>query len=301
MKDKQKKINDVYQDVFGYTPQTERLEDLQKQFFKLMRNTGVKELKECTGDLLTTLIQLANESEWDVNELIDSNLEKLIRRKDQYRSLGRKKRIAIYGGAFNPITNGHIQSAQFVLNTSGYFDEVWLMPAYKHMYNKHMESSEKRLAMCELAAKVDARIKVFDYEIRYELAGETFKLVKQLKNDPEYENFDFSFIMGLDNANTFHKWVNYEHLEKMMKFVVIPRKGYEIDEKVDWYLQKPHIYLNKEENNIIEVSSTLVRNLLKDLSSKFPGLVKEELKKYVDENVIDFISKNNLYQSDNRI
>jgi nicotinic acid mononucleotide adenylyltransferase len=82
---------------------------------------------------------------------------------------------------------------------------------------------------------------------------------------------------------------------------VIPRKGYEIDEKVDWYLQKPHIYLNKEENNIIEVSSTLVRNLLKDLSSKFPGLVKEELKKYVDENVIDFISKNNLYQSDNRI
>ena len=42
----QNKIEKVYNDVFGYTPQSERLDDLQKQFFKLMRNTGVKNLKE---------------------------------------------------------------------------------------------------------------------------------------------------------------------------------------------------------------------------------------------------------------
>lgn len=101
MKEIQKKVSTVYDEVFGYTPQTERLEDIQKQFFKLMRNTGVKDLKESTGDLLASLVQLANESDWNVEELIELNLDKVESRSLQYKSLGRKKRVAIYGGAFN--------------------------------------------------------------------------------------------------------------------------------------------------------------------------------------------------------
>lgn len=289
MKTLQDKIKKIYDEIFGYTPQTERIEDLQKQFFKLMRNTGVKDLKEATGDLLTSLIQLANESDWNVEELINSNLEKVQNRKEQYLSLGRKKRIAIYGGAFNPIHNGHIQVAKFVLNASGYFDEVWLMPAYKHMYNKEMASPEDRLKMCELAAKEDARIKVFDYEIRHKLAGETFRLVKELNNDKEYENYDFYFVIGQDNANTFNKWVNYEHLEKMAKFVVVPRLGVEKDPNVNWYLNKPHIYLNNEGFNIPEMSSTEIRN-------KING--GDFVLDMMNENVINYIKDKGLYRKE---
>lgn len=198
----------------------------------------------------------------------------------------RKKKIAIYGGAFNPITTGHIQVAQFVLNSN--FDEVWLMPAYKHMYNKSMESTEDRLNMCKLVTQIYDRIKVFDYEIRNKLSGETFKLVKKLKNDPDYKDYNFSFIIGQDNANTFNKWSNYEQLEKICSFVVIPRKGVDINKNVDWYLNKPHIYLNKE-NDIIDVSSTLVRNLLNK------KINDDELKKYIDSNVLDYIKNKKLY------
>lgn len=63
----QDKINEVFESVFGYTPQNERMQDIQKQFFKLMRNTGVKDLKAATGDLLSTLIQLATESGWKLH------------------------------------------------------------------------------------------------------------------------------------------------------------------------------------------------------------------------------------------
>jgi nicotinate (nicotinamide) nucleotide adenylyltransferase len=289
MKDIQDNINKVFESVFGYTPQTERLEDIQKQFFKLMRNTGVKNLKASTGDLLATLIQLATESGWDIRELVEQNLEKVQNRAVQYKSLGRKKRIAIYGGAFNPITNGHIQVAQFVLNVSGHFDEIWLMPAYQHMNNKKMETAEHRIKMCELATAVDGRIKVFDYEIKHQLAGETFKLVKQLTNDSAYESFDFAFIMGLDNANSFNKWVNFEHLEKMMKFVIVPRKGIERDLSIDWYLKAPHIFLNDEETNIQEVSSTLIRNVLES------GADLERLEPYMNKAVVDYIVSHRLY------
>ena len=293
----QEKINSVYLDNFGYTPLNERINDITNEFFELKRWTDINNLKEETGDLLSSLIQLCNENDWTIDELIDSNLKKINSRSLQYKSLGRKVKVAILGGAFNPITLGHIQSAQFILNTSKQFDEVWLMPSYHHMYNKDMVSSEHRLNMCKLASKVDGRIKVFDYEIKNELSGETYNFVKRLKTETELtEKYKFSMVIGLDNANTFDKWVNYEELEKLMSFVVIPRKGYTRDENVDWYLKYPHIYLNNE-NKIIEISSTEVRNMFKSFyNDTTPKYKYDDFLKFLNKDVLDYILKNELYK-----
>jgi len=292
MKDLQKKVKEVFEKNFGYTPLGERMSDIQREFFELMKWQDVKNLKEEAGDLLASLIQLHNESGWDVKENLNCTLNKIDSRHLQYKSLGRKTKVAILGGAFNPITEGHIQLAQFVLNTSGEFDEVWLMPAYNHMYNKDMVDAEQRIEMCELAAQVDGRIKVFDYEIRNQLAGETFNFFKRLKTDTELtEKYNFSMIIGLDNANTFDKWVNYEELERMVRFVVIPRKGVERDMNVDWYLKEPHIFLNSE-TDIIEVSSTEIRDILnRDGIAKF-----DALREKVPIEVIRYIYNNKLYK-----
>jgi len=147
---------------------------------------------------------------------------------------------------------------------------------------------EHRLRMCELAAQVDGRIKVFDYEIRNELAGETFNFFKRLKTEHELtERYNFSMIIGLDNANTFDKWVNYEELERMVRFVVVPRKGTERDIDVDWYLKEPHIFLNSEAG-ITEVSSTQVRSILeRDGIAKYTsleGLLDPEVTRYIYNN-----------------
>lgn len=73
------------------------------------------------------------------------------------------------------------------------------------------------------------------YEIRHDLAGETYHFVNRLKNDPDFENYDFSFIIGLDNANSFHSWVNADQLERMIRFVVAPRQGEVRDDRVNWW------------------------------------------------------------------
>lgn len=289
MKDIQNKINKVFAENFGYTPLNERLKDIQNEFFELMKWQDVKNLKEEAGDLLASLIQLHNENDWDIEENVNNTLNKINNRSIQYKTLGRKTKVAILGGAFNPITIGHIQLAQFVLNTSGQFDEVWLMPAYNHMYGKDMVSAEHRLKMCELASQIDGRIKVFDYEIKNQLAGETYNLFKRLKLEDELNNnYNFSLIIGLDNANSFDKWVNYEELERMVRFVVVPRKGYTRDENVDWYLQPPHIYLNGE-TDIIEISSTEIRNMFNESN--------DNVKKFLDENVYNYIVENGLYRT----
>ena len=297
-KDLQKQIDNKFREHFGYTPLNERLKDVQREFFELMKWQDVNNLKEETGDLLSSLMQLCSESGWDAEELVLNTLKKIDRRADQYKTLGRKTKVAILGGAFNPIHNGHIQLAQFILNTSGEFDEVWLMPANNHMYNKDMTSPEHRLKMCELGAKKDARIKVFNYEIKNNLKGETYYFFKRLKEEKELtEKYQFSMIIGLDNANTFDKWVNYQDLERLAQFVVVTRKGVVRDPDVDWYLKPPHIFLNRE-NNIQEISSTKIRSLLNKSQmsmNEMMSISDSDILNYLDENVYNYIKENNLY------
>ena len=289
VKDLQSIVSHKFNENFGYTPLSERLADIQREFFELMRSQDVKNLEEEAGDLMASLMKLHSESGWSVEDNIFKTLKKIDSRTLQYKSLGRKVKVAILGGAFNPITKGHIQLAQFVLNTSREFDEVWIMPAYDHMAGKDMVSAEHRLEMCKIAAKVDNRIKVFDYEIKNQLAGETYNFFKRLKTDKELnEKYNFSMIIGQDNANSFDTWVNFTELERMVRFVIVPRKGIKIDPNINWYLKEPHIFLNQE-TDILEVSSTQIRNKLK---SKFPKIDN----KHMDIAILNYICENNLYK-----
>ena len=287
MKHIDEKIQEVFEESFGRTPLKERLDDIMGEAIELHRYTDIKNMKEETGDLLASAIQLCNENGWDYEDLILNTLDKIRHRQMQYKTLGRKVKVAILGGAFNPPTISHIKLAQFVLDSSKTFDEVWLMPCANHMFGKDMLSAEDRLAMCELAVKDDGRIKVFDYEIKNQLSGETYKFVKSLLDEDFAKNeYDFSLIIGLDNANTFDKWVNYEALERMMRFVVVPRKGIEIDHNVNWYLKPPHIFLSPD-NDIPEVSSTLVRDALRsDFSTE----------KFLNKEVGNYIEEKGLYK-----
>jgi nicotinate-nucleotide adenylyltransferase len=288
-------IHDVFKKNFGYTPFKERMDDISREFFELMKWRDVKDIEKEGGDLFCSLMELMTESGWDIEKVVKNTLDKINTREKQYKSLGRKFKIALFGGAFDMTTNGHIEVAKFVLNTSGEFDEVWLVPAYKHMYNKPMVSAEHRINMGNLAAQVDRRIKIFDYEIKNELSGETYNLFKRLAVENELtEMYNFSMVIGLDNANTFDKWVNYESLERMTRFVVIPRKGVEPDPNVSWYLKPPHIYLTGE-NHIPEISSTYVKKLIKDYREKPDQELEFFILQNINENVFKYIMDNNLY------
>ena len=86
----------------------------------------------------------------------------------------------------------------------------------------------------------------------------------------------------MDNANTFDKWYKSEELKELINFIVVSRKG--IDVESNWFLKIPHIYLDE---NIMEISSTEIRNLLKN---------NLDVSKYLDEKIIKYIKDNNLYK-----
>ncbi|MFA5599131.1 MAG: nicotinate (nicotinamide) nucleotide adenylyltransferase [Phenylobacterium sp.] len=285
----QKAVDIVFTRNFGETPLKQRLDDILTQAMSLHRYSYFKDIKEELGDLLASAMQLANECNLNAEKLVNATLDKIDGRAEQYKTLGRKIEVALLGGAFDPPTIGHIEVAKFVLNASGVFDEVWLLPCYKHMYDKNMSSPEDRLAMCRLAAMSDGRIKACDYEIANQMSGETYNLMKRLLSEEFSKNkYNFSFIIGMDNANTFSKWANYRDIERLARFVVVPRKGVEPVSSDAWYLKFPHIYLDGKDSPVPEISSSLVRNAI--ANNQFSRAAS-----LVDSQVWEYICKNNLY------
>lgn len=190
------------------------------------------------------------------------------------------KKIAIYGGSFNPIGNHHVNIAQKLLFL---VDEVWLMPCYKSITGKNMEDDKHRMNMCLTSIEDygNMNIKLCDYEIRNQLFDESYNILSKFLDYYSLGQYDkkFYFVIGSDNALTIHTWENWDRLLSLIPFIVIPRPGYEIPND-HWCKKYPHIYYDEIElsNN----SSTLIRKELND--NKKTDLVNPRVMEYILDN-----------------
>src|SRR3989338_4780717 len=106
-------------------------------------------------------------------------------------------KIAVLGGSFNPPHYGHLMVASEVLKRG--FDEVWLMPCFKHAEEKPEIPAKHRLAMARIAVKTlkNKRIKASGLEIRFlrkkNYTADTAWFLK--KRFPRHE---FSWIFGAE-------------------------------------------------------------------------------------------------------
>jgi nicotinate-nucleotide adenylyltransferase len=204
--------------------------------------------------------------------------------------------IGIIGGAFDPVTKGHIELAKFALSKGG-FDEIWLMPCYKHMYDKSMVSAEHRLEMCHLAVQQYPKISVSNYEIEHKMEMSTHDVITNLLKEVWSKYYKFKIVIGLDNANNFEKWINWESLEKLINFTVIARKGVNRDVTKTWYLTGEHCYL-AEDNEIPNTASSRVRELFKEhhASGYSDHGYYEAILEQIPHSVYLYIIKNKLYK-----
>lgn len=202
-----------------------------------------------------------------------------------------RKQVALLGGAFDPPTLGHIAVARFVLNNLD-IEQVWLVPCYKHMFSKEMSGAEDRLTMLGYAIQNDGRIKICDYEIEHKLAGETYHFLKSLLNSELAQTHEFSYIIGMDNANDFDRWVNFEELERLIRFVVVPRAGQEPDSSVDWYLKFPHIFL-RSDTPLPDTASSVVRKEI--ATGHKAGCMRALPEQMLHPRVLSYITRKGLY------
>ena len=199
------------------------------------------------------------------------------------------RKIAIFGLASNPPTLGHVHVVKSILALNK-FDEVWVLPVYKHFHGKEMISFDHRFEMARVTFKSMPKVKVVPYEMDFALNGEydgsTINLVKNLR---ELESNDYYIVIGQDNADTIETWNHGNELKENEKFIVLPRQNCYLTE--EWYHLSPHVFLSSLKS--LDISSTMARDLLKEYGIN--GHVVT-LNKLLDHDVIEYITCKKLYR-----
>ena len=138
------------------------------------------------------------------------------------------KRIAFYGGSFDPIHKGHLAIAGKLLKLFE-FDEFYFIPALHapHKKSKQVSSAFCRYAMLALATQNDARIKVSTIELEAPEKPFTIETLTTLKNHYG-DSAGIFFVMGADSWNEIDTWRNWEQLLMLTNFVVVTRPDVEI-------------------------------------------------------------------------
>lgn len=191
-----------------------------------------------------------------------------------------KATIGILGGSFDPIHQGHEELALIALR---HLPEVWIMPCYQHSHNKALTPADHRLNMARIIASKHAHqgMYVSDFEIYRQTSGSTYQTM--LKLTQLLHEYDFTYIIGQDCADAITSWKSYKSLINEFKFMVVPRKGYPLNNDPNvWYnADKKHKYLREDvlAMGILEVSSTQIRQMLK--SGSRPKMIDSKVYEYI--------------------
>ena len=212
------------------------------------------------------------------------------------------KRVAIYGGTFDPVHNGHVEAARAVLKFFE-LDELCFVPAWAppHKRNANITSAFHRFGMLALATQADQRLLISTVELDSPdrpYAVDT--ITRMLKPDRR-----LFFLIGADSWNEITTWFEWQKLLTLCDLIVVTRPGYEVATapveanvvdlrgkgaiEVRSELEEqapPRVFITDVVS--VDVAATTIRSLAR------AGDI-EGLKTMVTPTVADYIGKHRLY------
>jgi nicotinate-nucleotide adenylyltransferase len=133
-----------------------------------------------------------------------------------------KRRIALFGGSFNPVHNGHITIAQDVWEHFKLDRLVWIPVANAPLKpNVRLVDAKHRLAMLRKALKGYSHFEVSEIEIERGGVSYTIDTVETLRL--LFPKDHLCWIIGEDRLKQLHRWHRAKELCKMVEFIVLKR------------------------------------------------------------------------------
>jgi nicotinate-nucleotide adenylyltransferase len=130
-------------------------------------------------------------------------------------------RIALFGGAFDPVHMGHLKLAD-AARKAFKLDRVIFLPTGKPPH-KHppIASARDRLSMLRLAVAGKPAIKISDWELRRKQVTYSYQTIAHFRaRSPKAELF---FIVGTDSLRELAKWKKGMGLLKRCTFIAAER------------------------------------------------------------------------------
>lgn len=215
-----------------------------------------------------------------------------------------ERRIAAFGGTFDPVHNGHVEIARAIVHNFG-LDQLLIVPAHRppHKDPRGIADAYHRYAMAALATLDEQRMIVSTIELESPERPYTYETIERLQSAVG-ERTRLFFVMGADSFQEINTWREPARILSATDVIVVTRPGHDVasshlDDRFkhtvidlgerNAELEIPdddshHVYLTGYVNN--SVSSTQIRRRVRDGQS-VAGLVPPR--------VADYISKYGLY------
>ncbi|MXR11146.1 nicotinate-nucleotide adenylyltransferase [Mycoplasma hyopneumoniae] len=182
------------------------------------------------------------------------------------------KKIAIYGGTFNPVHKAHLEIAQKAIEFLN-LDKLFFVPNYINPLKKQKKNIIDPKFRYEMLKLVQIeKTDVCDFEIKAKKVSYTIDTINFFEK--KYPNTKIFLIIGSDNLRNFKLWKNYKEILEKVQLVVFTRKNY------------PDLRQLKRYNGLI-------------LPTKLPNFSSSQIRKGefsgLDSKVRAYIGKNFLY------
>lgn len=214
------------------------------------------------------------------------------------------KRIAFFGGSFDPVHNAHLRIAQ-KLPELFQLDEFYFVPAYHAPHKPDLKpvSAYHRFAMLALATENEPDTRVSTIELDAPEKPYTIETAAKLlgKYDGEARLF---FVIGGDSWRDITTWREWEKLLTMASFIVVTRPKAEIafDHVTDEIKRRCVDLRGRGELEIVisateraedriyftdavrlDISATAIRNNIKENGDDWRDDVPAEVAKYIEK------------------
>lgn len=132
--------------------------------------------------------------------------------------------VALFGGTFDPVHEGHLEVAQRAVESLK-LDKVLFLPCRQspHKSKATGASEEERLAMLRLATEGLPWAEVSDWEYQQPSPSYSWRTAEVFQE--KFVDSRLYWLMGWDQWEVLPTWNRFEHLASLVAFIVHARDG----------------------------------------------------------------------------
>lgn len=137
--------------------------------------------------------------------------------------------IVVFGGAFNPVTNAHVEVYEYVNQK---FDEIKFvfLPVSSAYTKSDLASNYHRKNMLELATMNYSNVEISELEIS---DNDFLGTYQSLIRIADAHNDEVAFVVGADNLIGMERWINVEGILSEFKIIVLGRNQINPKEEIN--------------------------------------------------------------------
>ncbi len=188
--------------------------------------------------------------------------------------------IGLFFGSFNPVHNGHLIIANYVVETSP-LDQVWMVVSPQNPFKQKdsLLNEYDRLHLVRLGIGENPKLLASEIEFKLPKPSYTIETLTYIKE--KHPQHRFSLIMGSDNLQNFHKWKNHEMILANHELFVYKRKNYA------HHAFEEHAHVHVLDVPLLDISASFIReNIANKVSMQY----------FLPEKVWEYIRQENLYR-----